>query len=185
MKIITIRNEIKFPFEKYCNIILSIVPKSDLVGISEIRFVEKFSHPKSNQEALAHYLQGANGKNAIIEIHMPNLLKQKISQYYYEIHPEIAALYLSGIIFHEIGHHVHQFKRHGVKKNRVEKFAESYSNAGYFNYLRYRKQRILSSYTWGSRGFVHWNKEERNQFKESRQELIELLKENKDGIPFP
>jgi hypothetical protein len=42
MKIVTLQNNVKFPFEKYCNSFLSLVPPSDLIGIGEIRFVEKF-----------------------------------------------------------------------------------------------------------------------------------------------
>ncbi|MCP3940315.1 MAG: hypothetical protein GY710_02390 [Desulfobacteraceae bacterium] len=183
MKIIQQQNNVKFPFEYYCNLFISLVPPSDLIGISEIRFIERFIHPKSNQKALAHYLRGMNGKTAVIEIHIPNLLKLNISQIYYEMYPEIAALNISGIIFHEIGHHVHQFKRHSVKN--IEKFADSYSKAGYFKYLQSRQQKILKSLTWASINLIQWNKKERAEFKKSKKKLTIWLKENPKGLPFP
>ena len=185
MNIVTLQNNLKFPFKKYCNLFLSLVPPSDLIGIGEIRFVEKFAHPKSDKKALTHYLQGINGKTAVIEIHIPNLLKLNISLVYYEKYPEIAALNLSGIIFHEIGHHVHQFKRHGVKKDKIENFADSYSKAGYFKYLQSRQKIILKSITWASINLIRWNKKERAEFKKSKKELTSWLRENPKGLSFP
>ncbi len=164
---------------------LAIAPNNDLVGIHEIRFVEKFTHPKSNHESLAHYLRGTNGKSAVINFHMPNILEHAIDQYYFEVHPEIAALLLSEILFHEIGHPVHYFKKHGIKKKKMEKFADKYAKAGYFNYLKSRKRKILNSYKLASFNFIDWNKEQRASFEANRQELIDWLKENSEGIGFP
>ncbi len=185
MKIIVTKNEIDFPFEKYCNFILTVAEKPDLIGISEIRFIQEFSHPKSDKASLACYLQGANGKNAVIELNIPNISKEKIANYYFERHPEIAALWLSEIIFHEIGHHVHHFKRHGIKKTKNENFSGKYAGSGYYHYLLSRKEKILASYKWGARNFIELSTEERNQFKENHQDLIDWLVKNKEGIPFP
>lgn len=185
MNIVTQQKMIQFPFEKYCDLFLSIIPPFDLIGIEEIRFVDIFFSPKSNSKALAHYVKGLNGKKAIIEINTTNLLKLNISELYYEIYPEIAALNLSGIVFHEIGHHVHQFRRHGVQKSRIERFADDYSKAGYFNYLKSRQKKILKSFTWGSLDFLHWGKKERKEFKKSKKELLSWLGEIKEGMPFP
>jgi hypothetical protein len=185
MKIIIEKNEIEFSFEKYCKLIISVAPKADLVGLSELRLVERYTHPKSDEKSVAHYLQGKNGKNAIVEIHLPNTLSQNISEYYFEKYPEIAALFLSGILFHEIGHHVHQFKRYGVKKNEAEQFADKYSGAGYFLYLKSRKDQILKSYKKGSAILSGWNKEEKAKFKESEIELSKWLEENPKEVPFP
>ncbi len=185
MKIIITNNKIEFPFEKYCILIFSVSPKSDLIGISEVRFIDKFSHPKSDKVSLACYLQGTNGKSAAIEVNIPNISKSKITKYYFERHPEIAALWLSEILFHEMGHHVHHFKRHGIKKKLQEHFSDKYAEAGYFQYFQSRKEKILLSYKLGSYNFLEWSKEDRNKFKANRQELIDWLEANKGGIPFP
>ncbi len=185
MKIITNSNKFDFPFEKYCRSILSVVPKNDLVGIKEIRFIDKFTHPKSDKESLAIYIQGNNGKNAIIEMHIPNITNHKIPEYYFEIHHEIAALLISEIIFHEIGHHVHHFKKHGIKKEKHEIYADNYAKAGYYQYLKLRRKKILPSYKWGSRNFLVFNKEQRKSFTDNYQDIINWMEKHKNGIPFP
>ena len=121
------------------------MPENDLVGISELRFVKKFTHPKSDKESLASYFQGKNGKDAFIEVNMTNVLKTYIPEYLFYTHSEIVALYLSELIAHEVGHHAHTFRRHGVKKKKHEKFDSDYAKAGYYQYLNSRSQKILSS----------------------------------------
>lgn len=185
MKIVILYNKIDFPFEEYCKYILSVAPKSDLAGISELRFVKKFSHPKANKNSLACYLQKTNGNSAAIEINLPNISKERIKPYFFERHPEVASLWLSEIIFHEIGHHVRHLRTHGIKKKKSEKFSNDYAVAGYYHYLKSRKDKILTSYKWGSRNILEWNKEDRQTFKENRQDLINWLEQNKKGIPFP
>lgn len=185
MRILAPNTKQRFPFEKYVRLILSVMPPNDLVGISEIRFVENFSHPKSDQKSLASYFQGDNGKNAYVELNIGNIVESHTPEYLLDLHFEIAALFLSEIIAHEIGHHAHTFKRHGVKKKKQEKFAEEYAKAGYYHYLNSRLDKILASYKWGSRlHFIH-EKKTREAFAKNREELIEWLEANKNGIPFP
>ena len=165
---------------------ISVTPRNDLIGISEIRFVENFDHPKSDHSALAHYLEGETGKKSVINFHIPNIIvTDKIPEYVFESFPEIAGLFLSEIFFHEVGHHAHRFQRHSVKKNKAEKFADSYAKAGYFNYLKNRRSKILNSYLFGSLNFFTFNKKERAMFKKNRQDLIAWLNENTEGIGLP
>ena len=89
---------IPFSFEEYCNLILSVAPKEDLLGITEIRFVERFSRGKKDDEAIAKYLREHKGKTASIEVNIFNLIKDKIPKYLFEDYPEIGALFLSEII---------------------------------------------------------------------------------------
>ena len=185
MNIIVNSQKIKFPFEKYCLLNLSVVPAKDIIGIKEIRFVDHFSHPKYDKDSLGCYFPETNGKNAIIEIHIPNIIKHRVSKYYFERHPEISALIISETIFHEIGHHVHFFRKHGIKKRKYEFFADKYATAGYFHYIKYRQKKILSSYKWGSRNFIELNKEERSKLYKNYQEIVDWLDKHKDGIPFP
>ena len=134
---ITIKNsDIAFPFDDYCKLIFDIIPISNTIGIDEIRFIERFSHPKSDKCSIACYLEAEQGNRSNIEINLKNLIKEKIPEYLFKNNQEIAALFLSEIISHEVGHHAHRFKRHGVKKAKAEAFAEEYAKAGYFNYLR-------------------------------------------------
>ncbi len=185
MKIVTRYDNSKFPFQKYSALMLSVAPRTDLIGISEILFVENFNHPKSNHDALAHYLEGTNGKNSTIELHIPNIVANQIQDFYFEVYPEIAGLLLSEIFFHEIGHHAHRFKRHAVKKNENEKFANKYAKAGYLNYFKSRHKKILRSYLFASWSFILFNKAERTMFKDGRKDLINWLHENPKGIDFP
>ncbi len=185
MRIVTSDFGYRFPFKKYVNHILAVIPSNDTIGIWELRFVENFSHPKSDKESLASYFQGKNGKDAYIEIHIPNIVKGHTPDYLFELNFEIASLHLSEIIAHEIGHHVHKFKRHGVKKKKFEKFADDYAKAGFYNYLNSRLHKILSSYKWGSRLYFIYDTKVRNGFKNGREEVLKLVETNKNGIPFP
>ncbi len=186
MKIITeVPNfTLKFPFEKYCRYIFAVIPSKDLTGLTEVRFIEKFSNFKTSDNALGRYLQGNNGKNAAIEVNISNLIKSEAPEHLFENYFEIAALVLSWIISHEIGHHAHTFKRHGVKKKDIEQFADRYSEAGYFEYLKSRSSKILSTYRWASFNFFRFDKKGRRSFSDNRQELIEMLNK-KDKPVFP
>jgi len=98
---------------------------------------------------------------------------------------EIVGLFLSEIICHEIGHHAHRFKRHAFKRDEKEKFADRYAKAGYFNYLKLRKKQILGSYKKASLNIFLYDKKARQTFSTSRQELIDWLDNNPNGIKFP
>ena len=187
MKIVTEISsyKFKFPFEKYCNQIIACIPDKDLVGIKLIRFVDHFSHPESDKNNAANYYQGRNGKDAFIEIHIPNVVDKQIPDYLFETNPEIAGLLISEIIGHEIGHHVHQFKRHKVRKQQFESFAGHYAKATYFNYLKSRSSKILSSYRWASLNAFIFRKKDRQSFAKNRQDLINWLDDNKQGLSFP
>ncbi len=102
----------------------------------------------------------------------------------FELYPEIAALFLSEVIAHEIGHHVHTFRRTGIAKRFLEKFANKYAIAGYNNYLISRQSKILSSYKWASWNLFMFNKEDRRLFSSARYEIINWI-EKKGCIPFP
>jgi hypothetical protein len=183
---VTIENcEISFPFDEYCRSIISVLPKADMVGIDEIRFVNTFSNQKSDKASVACYLEGKNGKQSNIEINTLNLIRDKIPEYIFKRHQEIAALFLSEIIAHEVGHHAHRFKRHGVKKNQAERFAEMYARAGYYSYLSDRKRKIFLAYKMASNNILLYSKKDRQLFSESRRELEDWIVNNPNGIKFP
>jgi hypothetical protein len=183
---VTIRDiNLNFPFDKYCKLIFAAVPAKDLVGILEIIFVDKYSHRKTDHDALARYLQGNKGRNAVIEIHIPNILKGKIHEFTFTKYPEVAALLLSQVVFHEIALHVHKFKRRGVKKEKIEIFAAQYTTACYYRYLSSRKAKILAEYNKASRNIQKIDEEGRTAARNSRDEIIAWLEQNKEGVPFP
>jgi hypothetical protein len=185
MKIVVRNCEMSFPFDEYSRLILGALPKPDTVGVDEIRYVDNFSHPKSNKASIACYLEGENGKQSNIEINTVNLIKEKIPAHIFKRHKEIAALFLSEIIAHEVGHHAHRFKRHGVIKKKAEKFAEKYARAGYFSYLSDRKRKILSAYKMASYNILLYDKKDRQIFSEGRRELVDWIENNPSGIRFP
>jgi len=185
MKITNQCSTITYPFEHFCKLILSVVPKEDMVGISEIRFVDNFSDTKINQDAFGSYDRGTTGRDAVIEVNIPNHLKEEIDEYTFSHAPEVAALLLSTTVFHEIGHHVHLFKRHGIKKQKYEEFADNYTRAGYYHYLILRKTEILSDFTRESSDLSELDKEGRDLCRKSRSDLIEWMDKHTEGIPFP
>jgi len=183
---VTIRNiKLNFPFDKYCKLIFAVPPTKDLIGIREIRFVDTYSRPKTDHDALGCYLQGNNGRNAVIEIHIPNILKGKIHEFNFTNYPEVAALLLSQVVFNEIGHHVHKFKRHGVKKEKREIFVAKYTTACYYHYLSSRKAKILAEYKRASQNIHAMDEEGRDSALKSRDEIIAWLEECREGVEFP
>ncbi len=165
---------VRFPFETYIRLILDVLPSNDLIGIREIRVVEKFSGNDSSDVTLGCYYPGKNTRDGVIEMHLPNILKHVTRETTFWFHPEIAAYKLSWTLCHEVGHHAHRAWRHGVKKPQREVFAERYAHAGAFAYLKSRSSKILSSYRWASwnllsgfKGIRYWRR--------TGRELVEWL----------
>jgi hypothetical protein len=182
---VTTTIDVHFSFQKYCDFMFAVVPKEDTIGIGEIRFVDSYSHPKTDRESLGCYLRGRNGTNAAIEIDIPNILKEKVNEFSFTKYPEVAALMLSQVLFNEIGHHVHTFKRHGVKKDKKEDFSESYAAACYYRYLSSRRTEILAEYKRGSWNILEMDKGGRASARKSRSDILAWLEKNEGGVPFP
>jgi hypothetical protein len=119
MKITTKCSDVEFAFEKYCKLILSVIPKEHLLGIKEIKFIDKFSDKRTPAEALGCHLRGKDGKDSVIEINIPNIMKLEVNEHTFKRYPEIAAMLLSKTIFHEIGHHVHFLKDTELQKENM------------------------------------------------------------------
>ena len=145
---------------------LNVVPKNDLSGITKIEVLNlDISNNKNPKDFTAQYWPSNDGKDSRIEVNINKISKEVIAEYIFNIYKEVAALWLSEYIFHEIGHHVHQFKRHGVKKKKYEEFASKYAKAGYLNYLISRKKKILVSFRIGAFDIMFLNKKERTIMK--------------------
>lgn len=89
------------------------------------------------------------------------------------------------LVFHEIGHHVHKFKRRGVKKEKREIFAAKYTTACYYRYLLSRKAKILAEYRRASRNTLEMDEQGRDTALKSRYEIIAWLEEHREGVEFP
>ncbi len=183
---VTIKNvKLSFPFDKYCKLIFAVVPAEDLKGIREIRFVDKYAHPRTEKDVFGCYVPGKDGRNAVIELHIPNILKGKIHEFNFTNYHEVAALLLSQVIFQQIGRHVHKFKRKGVKKETREIFASKYTAACYYRYLSSRKAKILAEYERASDNIHEMNEEARYSALQSQDEILAWLEANKEGVSFP
>lgn len=170
-----------FPFKEYIADILSVLPESDLIGIAKISIVRgltKIANKKN--DSYARYLPIENGKRSEIEINYVALLRERIPKYLFKSYPEIAALLLSEYIYHEIGHHIHLFKKHGIRKRSHEFFANKYAKRGYFKYLFLKQKEILLSYKFASWNILMFDKEERKMFREGRKELLAILEQGKN-----
>jgi hypothetical protein len=176
---IDLKKKVKFNFNRYINLMLSLVPNENLIGISKIKIIEKIC---SHENVRARYVPLDNGKMSEIEVNISTLNKEAIPKYLFDNLPEIAALLLSEYIFHEIGHHVHHFKKHGIKRNNFESFANTYARKGYLSYFNNRKSRILFSYFLASINFLMFDKHERKMFADGRKELIVSCNENHGGL---
>jgi hypothetical protein len=97
----------------------------------------------------------------------------------------VAALLLSQVVFHQIGQHVHKFKRHGVKKEKREIFVAKYTVACYYRYLSSRKAKILGEYKQASQNIHEMDEEGRDSALKSRDEIIAWLEEHREGVEFP
>ena len=175
----------KFKFHYYLNHIVGLVPTNDISGIEEITIHDEAQIQSKliNNNTQAFYYHDNNTRR--IEIILRNIIDVSIPLYAFEKYPEIGGLLLSEIVFHEIGHHVHYLKRHGIKKKNYEKFADKYARVGYMKYFLSRSSKILSSYRWASMNFFLFNKEERILFSNSRQELISSFLGIKGTMDFP
>ncbi len=185
MKVTTKNIKLKFPFDKYCKLIFAVVPTEDLKGIREIRFVDRYAHTRTEKDLFGCYLPGNDGRNAVIEIHIPNILKGKIHEFNFNKYPEVAALLLSQVIFDQIGRHVHKFRRQGVKKEKREIFASKYTAACYYRYLSSRKAKILADYRRASENINEMNEEARYSALKSQDEILAWLEANKEGVSLP
>lgn len=171
--------DINFDFKKYCNLILGLVPKNDLLKLPKIRFI--FSQTNGSKEkAIATYFPSAS--SGYICIDLSQLMIEQIPEYLFKDYHEIAALYLSEVIGHEIGHHAHTFWRHGIKEK--EDFANNYAIALYYRYFLHRKFFITLNFNTAILNIFQFNKSERVQIRNAKKELIEWISLGKD-ISFP
>ncbi len=167
---------LKFNFYKYVNLILEIIPKRDVLSLDRIDFVNSYNnYTVSNDNSLACYLATRQGGAIVVNIR--NVIHHKIPEYIFNYYSEIASLFLSEIIGHEIGHHIIKYQRHGTKNEEI--YAINYARSCYLNYFISRHKSILSAYLLGSINYLNFSRKQRAMFRTSRKELIDFLRERK------
>ena len=80
-----------------------------------------------NHNALGAYFKRRGNRPAHIELYVKNLFGHLESAESLRQMLPIQELGLAQTIFHEVGHHVRDIRTHGLKKNRSEYFAKSYT----------------------------------------------------------
>ena len=179
--------DINFPFTKYISHMVNLVPKNDIVGLYKINIqynIPKNTYKKIKGEATQaiYYRDKAFGGG--IDVFLSNIINISIPDYAFTIYKEIGGLFFSEIIFHEIGHHVHFSKRHGIRKKNYEKYASKYARIGYLKYFKSRSSKILMSYKLASLNIFYFSKTDREVIVNSRKELENYKKYHKE-ISFP
>lgn len=174
--------ELKFDFSKYINLILSVMPQKHLIYLNQINFVDCYNPEIGcDEKGLGCYF--FNKKDGTILINLPNVIDDKIPLYIFNHYVEIASLFLSEIIGHEVGHHVCRFWKHGIVDR--ENYANKYAEVCYLNYFRSRKKMILFSFFLGEINVLDFSKEDRHLFKIRRKEHSAWLLEHKVSNLYP
>ncbi|HID70795.1 MAG TPA: hypothetical protein EYP35_10170 [Desulfobacterales bacterium] len=169
------KQDIKFDFNKHVDLILSVVPQNHLILLDKISFVDSYDKKIGcDQDGFGCYY--FEKKSGTILINLSNLIKHRIPLYLLNYYVEIASLYLSEIIGHEIGHHVDRFWKHGTKDK--ERYAQKYAEVCYYNYFKKRKKTILLSYFLGEINILDFSKKDRLLFKERRKEHSQWFHDN-------
>ncbi len=177
--------EIQFNFERYVKLILSVIPENHLLLLEKIHFVDQYNkNIGCDKNGYGCYF--FERKQGHILVNLSNITKSRIPPYLFDYYSEIAALYLSEILGHEIGHHVEHFWRHGIKNK--ESFAHKYSETCYFNYFKLRKKLILLTYFLAGINILDFSKDDRMLFKKRRREHLQWYQDNRikyESIGYP
>ena len=115
--------QIPLNFERIVVELLKVVPNEHLLGLGSISIIDKFTL-KKDKGTLGKYWQKYGLEKARIEIaveYLYNLKKPYMLRYF----PVPGKIYLSAVLYHEIGHHYVHFT-HGVSEKDDEKFADQY-----------------------------------------------------------
>jgi len=121
-------DRLQFDIRHSIDSIFRHIPKEDILGLDHILVtalpLKKKGH---NHNALGAYFKRQGNRQAHIELYAKNLFGHlKSAESFRQMLP-IQEFGLAQTIYHEVGHHVREIRTHGLKKNRSENFAESYT----------------------------------------------------------
>lgn len=121
-------DRLQFDIENSIDIILTYIPKGDILGLAHILVTDLPLRKKGySQEALGAYFKREGNRASHIELYARNLFGHlKSAESVRQMLP-IQELGLAQTIYHEIGHHVREIRTHGMKRKRSENFAELYT----------------------------------------------------------
>lgn len=105
--------------------LLSVVDDRDLLDLEEIDIRDELT--QRSKGACAAYLASPDGPRGRIEISVPDVFAG-LPRFFLLI-PGSRRFVFAHALFHEIGHHVHHRRQHGINKRKVEQFAERYADA--------------------------------------------------------
>lgn len=163
-------------FREVTNNVLDVLPQKDLIGIEEVIY------GKCKDKVVGgKCIYSQNGRKSKIKICVNNLFLYKyideylgITEFLCLLNREIAALILSSYISHEVGHHVHRFHRHNIKKKGYENFAKLYSKAGSYRYYKSRQKKITRSFKKARYLYIIHSREEREYYKKLEDKYLKL-----------
>jgi hypothetical protein len=130
-----IRNRMTGPYARWIEAdierLLMTVPHDDLVGLDEIAVADAL--PRRGQHVAAGLYRrrwsrgGWQRQPARIDLAFDGIYLD-MPRWLFRV-PFVRRLMLANILYHEIGHHVHRVRAHGVSKGDQEEFAERYARA--------------------------------------------------------
>ena len=129
-------NKFNFDVEKPLSEIIKYIPRLDLIGLDFIYVTDKPEHSKKHlSNALGIYFQKQNNSPAYVEIYLSRIFGHINSAEHMKLIMPILNIGLAHTVFHEVGHHFHTTKSHGIKKSKREQFADHYANNLLSKYL--------------------------------------------------
>lgn len=104
--------------------LLKRVPPEHLVGLDGIIACDYVTFKKNRNNVAGIYNPKSGHEPATIEVAIKMIYKGSSRVFFYI--PFFYKFLLASVLYHEIGHHTHYIKAHGVKKHEGEKFANKY-----------------------------------------------------------
>ena len=121
-------DRIQFDIRLSIDSIFRHIPKEDILGLDHVLVtglpLKKNGH---NHNALGAYFKRQGNRQAHIELYVKNLFGHIESAESLRQMLPIQEFGLAQTIYHEVGHHVRDIRTHGLKKNKSEYFAKSYT----------------------------------------------------------
>jgi hypothetical protein len=121
-------DRLQFDIRHSIDSIFRYIPKGDILGLDHILVTELPLKKKGHDHsALGAYFKRQGNRQAHVELYVKNLFGHlKSAESFRQMLP-VQEFGLAQTIYHEVGHHVREVRTHGLKRNRSENFAESYT----------------------------------------------------------
>ncbi len=124
-------------FRKRINLLLTFVPKEDLVGLGEVVLLDEPTdkwRKERLKNAAAAYYPGRGTRLGSIELYANRVFKGALPPLFFI--PNAATAIMARSFFHEVGHHRNK-ARHAITKSREEVSADAYADERFEEFDRY------------------------------------------------